>query len=106
MQRSNNRDSDQLREVSIETDINIKRPIAVIPVGKESENEALIITEKLRKNGFYVDLGYSGNLKKQIVAAKKYGLSLKKYQSLTQIEKTSLKDKYSRKQKIKSGMLL
>ena len=46
----------------------------------------------------------SGNLKKQIVAAKKYGLSLEKYQSLTQIEKTSLKDKYSRKQKIKSGM--
>ena len=46
----------------------------------------------------------SGNLKKQIVAAKKYGLSLEKYQSLTQTEKTSLKDKYSRKQKIKSGM--
>tara|TARA_B100000959_G_C14778519_1_gene540544 strand:+ start:86 stop:625 length:540 start_codon:yes stop_codon:yes gene_type:complete len=46
----------------------------------------------------------SGNLKKQIVAAKKYGLSLEKYQSLTQTEKTSLKDKYFRKQKIKSGM--
>ena len=46
----------------------------------------------------------SGNLKKQIVAAKKYGLSLEKYQSLTQTEKTSLKDKYSRKQKIKLGM--
>ena len=53
----------------IETDINIKRPIAVIPVGKESENEALIITEKLRKNGFYVDLGYSGNLKKRMKRA-------------------------------------
>ena len=53
----------------IETDINIKRPIAVIPVGKESEDEALIITEKLRKNGFYVDLGYSGNLKKRMKRA-------------------------------------
>jgi len=53
----------------LETDINIKRPIAVIPVGKESENEALIITEKLRKNGFYVDLGYSGNLKKRMKRA-------------------------------------
>ena len=37
----------------------------------------------------------SGNLKKQIVAAKKYGLTLKKYQLLTQTEKTSLKDKFS-----------
>ena len=53
----------------LETDINIKRPIAVIPVGKESEDEALIITEKLRKNGFYVDLGYSGNLKKRMKRA-------------------------------------
>jgi len=53
----------------IETDINIKRPIAVIPVGKESKSEALIITEKLRKNGFYVDLGYSGNLKKRMKRA-------------------------------------
>ena len=46
----------------------------------------------------------SGNLKKQIVAAKKYGLTFEKYQLLTQTEKTSLKDKYFRKQKIKSGM--
>ena len=46
----------------------------------------------------------SGNLKKQIVAAKKYGLTLEKYQSLTQTEKTSLKDKHFRKHKIKAGM--
>ena len=46
----------------------------------------------------------SGNLKKQIAAAKKYGLSLENYQSLTQTEKISLKDKYFRKQKINSGM--
>ena len=37
----------------------------------------------------------SGNLKKQIVAAKKYGLTLKKYQLLTQTEKTSFKDGFS-----------
>ena len=46
----------------------------------------------------------SGNLKKQIVAAKKYGLTLKKYQELTTTQKTALKDTYFRKQKLKSGM--
>ena len=46
----------------------------------------------------------SGNLKKQIVAAKKYGLILKKYQSLTSTEKIALKDTHFRKQKIISGV--
>ena len=46
----------------------------------------------------------SGNLKKQIAAAKKYGLTLKKYQELTTTQKTALKDAYFRKQKLKSGM--
>jgi histidyl-tRNA synthetase len=46
-----------------------KRPIAVIPIGKEAESEALIVTESLRKKGFRVDLGYSGNLKKRMKRA-------------------------------------
>jgi histidyl-tRNA synthetase len=49
--------------------ISFRRPIAVIPVGQENESEALILTEKLRKNGFHVDLGYSGNLKKRMKRA-------------------------------------
>ena len=46
-----------------------KRPIVVIPVGKSGESEALILTETLRKRGYRVDLGYSGNLKKRIKRA-------------------------------------
>ncbi len=46
-----------------------KRPIAVIPIGGEAENEAMIVTERLRKKGFRVDLGYSGNLKKRMKRA-------------------------------------
>ena len=40
--------------------------------------------------------GSSNNLNKQKIAAKKYGMSLKKYQRLSQKEKTKLKDKAKR----------
>ena len=53
----------------LNTDIVTKRPIVVIPIGRDAENEALILTERLRKNGYRVDLGYSGNLKKRIKRA-------------------------------------
>lgn len=46
-----------------------KRPIAVIPIGSDAESVALIITEGLRKKGYRVDLGYSGNLKKRMKRA-------------------------------------
>ena len=46
-----------------------KRPIVVIPVGGNAESEALIVTERLRKKGYRVDLGYSGNLKKRMKRA-------------------------------------
>jgi histidyl-tRNA synthetase len=46
-----------------------KRPIAVIPVGQTTESKALLITEQLRKQGYRVDLGYSGNLKKRMKRA-------------------------------------
>jgi histidyl-tRNA synthetase len=46
-----------------------KRPIVVIPVGGEAESEALVVTEMLRKKGYHVDLGYSGNLKKRMKRA-------------------------------------
>jgi len=38
----------------------------------------------------------SGGLAKQRMAAEKYGMTLKKYQSLSQQEKTRLKDKTKR----------
>ena len=46
-----------------------KRPIAVIPVGSKAESEAMVVTEMLRKKGYRVDLGYSGNLKKRMKRA-------------------------------------
>tara|TARA_B100000315_G_scaffold254809_1_gene296657 strand:- start:5332 stop:6576 length:1245 start_codon:yes stop_codon:yes gene_type:complete len=49
--------------------VEAKRPIVVIPVGGEAESEALVVTEMLRKKGYRVDLGYSGNLKKRMKRA-------------------------------------
>ena len=45
--------------------------IAVIPVGKDAEAEAMILALQLRRAGFPVDLGYSGNLKKRLNRANK-----------------------------------
>jgi len=47
------------------------RPIVVIPVGGEQHAEALIVTQRLRKAGLNVDLGYSGNVKKRLNRANK-----------------------------------
>ena len=49
--------------------VKTKRAISVIPVGKGTETEALVLTEKLRKSGFHIDLGYTGNLKKRMKRA-------------------------------------
>ena len=47
------------------------RPIVVIPVGDEQVSQALTITQRLRKAGWNVDLGYSGNVKKRFNRANK-----------------------------------
>ncbi|MCZ6765192.1 MAG: histidine--tRNA ligase, partial [Alphaproteobacteria bacterium] len=47
------------------------RSIAMVPVGAEMEAEALIQAGRLRRAGFTVDLGYSGNLKKRLNKANK-----------------------------------
>ncbi|MEE9318724.1 MAG: histidine--tRNA ligase, partial [Rhodospirillales bacterium] len=47
------------------------RAIAVVPVGGDAAEEALIQAERLRRAGFAVDLGYSGNLKKRLARANK-----------------------------------
>lgn len=47
------------------------RPIAVVPVGAAAERQALILADRLRRNGFAVELGYSGNLGKRLKRANK-----------------------------------
>ena len=47
------------------------RPIAVIPVGEAAGTPALKLTDELRRAGFVVDLGFSGNIKKRMARADK-----------------------------------
>jgi len=47
------------------------RCISVIPIGEQAEAEAIKIATDLRNKDFYVDLGYSGNLKKRLQKANK-----------------------------------
>jgi len=47
------------------------RPLAVVPLGAEAERAALALTERLRREGFTVELGFSGNMKKRLSRANK-----------------------------------
>ena len=47
------------------------RPIAVVPVGEAALPTAMRVTQDLRRAGFVVELGYSGNLKKRLQRANK-----------------------------------
>ena len=47
------------------------RPVALIPIGEAGEKRALVLAQELRRAGFAVDLGYSGNLKKHMQRANK-----------------------------------
>lgn len=53
----------------------VSRPIAVIPVGPADEIPALQLTERLRRAGFTVDLGYSGNVGKRMKRANRLNAS-------------------------------
>ncbi len=53
----------------------VSRPIAVIPVGAADEIPALQLTERLRRAGFTVDLGYSGNVGKRMKRANRLNAS-------------------------------
>ena len=55
----------------LESDIEPARPIAVIPVGEDMAETALKIAYDLRKAGFRVEHGYSGNIKKRMIKANK-----------------------------------
>ncbi len=45
------------------------RPIAMVPLGEEAQTKALALTQQLRKIGFCIELGYSGNMKKRMKRA-------------------------------------
>jgi len=47
------------------------RPIAVIPVGEKGEAAALTLMHELRRAGWAVDAGYSGNIKRRLQRANK-----------------------------------
>lgn len=47
------------------------RPVALIPLGEAAERKGLVLTEQLRRAGLYVEMGYSGNLKRRLQRADK-----------------------------------
>jgi histidyl-tRNA synthetase len=49
------------------------RPIAVIPVGEKAESASLKLAQELRRQGFAVEMGYSGNVAKRMKRANKVG---------------------------------
>jgi histidyl-tRNA synthetase len=49
------------------------RTIAVVPVGEACEEQALRLTQELRRAGFVVELGFHGNLKKRLKGANRVG---------------------------------
>ncbi len=55
----------------LDKDVDLPRPITVIPVGDDAQEAALKIAYDLRKAGFRVEHGYSGNLKKRMIKANK-----------------------------------
>jgi histidyl-tRNA synthetase len=48
-----------------------ERPIALAPLGAEAEAAAWRLARELRRAGFTVDLGFSGNLKRRLARANK-----------------------------------
>lgn len=55
----------------LESNVELARPIAVIPVGDDMAETALKIAYDLRKARFRVEHGYSGNIKKRMIKANK-----------------------------------
>jgi histidyl-tRNA synthetase len=49
----------------------LARPIAIVPVGETAELPALHLAETLRRAGFVIDQGYSGNVGRRLKRANK-----------------------------------
>ncbi|MBX6369470.1 MAG: histidine--tRNA ligase [Rhodospirillales bacterium] len=48
-----------------------RRPVAIVPAGDDAALPALKLAEELRRAGFVVELGYSGNMRKRLQRADK-----------------------------------
>lgn len=55
----------------LEKETPARRPIAVVPIGEQAESVALTLTHRLRRDGYAVDLGFSGNVGKRMKRANK-----------------------------------
>ena len=55
----------------LENDVELPRPVAVIPMCEDAEDKALEISNQLRRAGFRVEQSYSGNMKKRMAKAVK-----------------------------------
>ncbi|MBO6281235.1 MAG: histidine--tRNA ligase [Alphaproteobacteria bacterium] len=55
----------------LDKDVELPRPIAVIPVGEDTNDKAIEVAYKLRLAGFSVEQSYSGNMKKRMIKANK-----------------------------------
>jgi histidyl-tRNA synthetase len=49
----------------------LSRPISIVPLGEAGEAMALKLAQSLRRAGFHIDLGYSGNIKRRLQRADK-----------------------------------
>jgi histidyl-tRNA synthetase len=49
----------------------LRRPVAVVPQSNGQVDEAFVVSQRLRRAGFAVDLGFSGNLGKRMKRANK-----------------------------------
>ncbi len=49
----------------------LPRPISLVPLGAAGESLALTLAQSLRRAGFHIDLGYSGNIKRRLQRADK-----------------------------------
>ncbi len=49
----------------------MKRPVAIVPIGAEAEQAALGLSAELRRAGIFVELGYRGNVSKRMKDANK-----------------------------------
>jgi histidyl-tRNA synthetase len=49
----------------------VPRPIAIVPIGAEAEQEAIRLSSELRRADFVVELGYRGNVSKRMKDANK-----------------------------------
>ena len=46
-----------------------QRPISVIPTGKDTASDALMLAHRLRQRGFRIEHGYTGNVGKRMKTA-------------------------------------